>query len=85
MQTVIVLRYLVEWDGFSNYAKWKGNGMENCREKYSSKSGMESEWKRNRTGKEKKIKFTGVNISWNGIDMEWKWNGTFTTKIIDAK
>ena len=47
------------------------------------------EW--NRSGKgmeqERKInfKFTGVNISWNGIEMEWKWNGTFTTKKVNAK
>ena len=47
------------------------------------------EW--NRSGKgmeqERKInfKFTGVNISWNGIAMEWKWNGTFTTKKVNAK
>ena len=37
---------------------------------------MESEWKRNGIGKEKKqIKYTGVNIRWNGIELEWKWNG----------
>ena len=47
------------------------------------------EW--NRSGKgmeqERKInfKFTGVNISWNGIEMEWKCNGTFTTKKVNAK
>ena len=47
------------------------------------------EW--NRSGKgmeqERKInfKFTGVNISWNGIEMERKWNGTFTTKKDNAK
>ena len=47
---------------------------------------MESEWNRNATGKEKKyIKFTGVNITWNGIELEWKWNGTFTTKNVYSK
>ena len=46
---------------------------------------MESEWNRNGIGKEKKIKSTGVNIRWNGIELEWKWNGTFTTKTVHAK
>ena len=52
--------------------------MENFREKYSSKSGMESEWKRNGTGKENKfqIYWSQYQLEWNrnGMEMEWKFH-----------
>ena len=28
---------------------------------------------------------TGIKIEWNRMELEWKWNGNFTTKDIDAK
>ena len=47
------------------------------------------EWNRSGKGMEqerkKKIKFTVFNIRWNGVELEWKWNGTFTTKKVNAK
>ena len=28
---------------------------------------------------------TGIKIEWNRMELEWKWNGNFTRKYIDAK
>ena len=32
-----------------------------------------------------KLKLTGVKICWNGMELEWKWNGTFPKKKVYAK
>ena len=39
---------------------------------------METEWKRN--GKKKKQKSSGNKVNWNGVELEWKWNGKFSTE-----
>ena len=38
------------------------------------------EWKRNGKGMEKKQKSSGNKVNWNGVELEWKWNGKFSTE-----
>ena len=39
------------------------------------------EWKRNGKGTEKKKQKSGGNkVNWNGVELEWKWNGKFSTE-----
>ena len=37
---------------------------------------MEKEWKI-------KFKLPGIEIWWNEMELEWKWNGPFTKKKVD--
>ena len=38
------------------------------------------EWKWNGKGMKKKQKSSGNKINWNGMELERKWNGKFSTK-----
>ena len=64
-------QYLCKMEG-----KWNGKYYNKIEIEKGNGIGVEKEWKI-------KFKLPGIEIWWNGMELEWKWNGPSTKKKVD--